>query len=147
VQQTFRSYNILIVEDSPGDAGLIREAFADCGEAYSLIFAANTQAARDLLNKENFDLILWDMSFSNEEGADFIRQIRADARLKSLPVIVLSGTPNPRLAYEAGANAFVSKSMDLDSFFAKIKALMHFWVEIVELPRVPGPDELTSVTR
>lgn len=138
VQHTFRSYNILVVEDNPGDAGLIQEAFADCGKSCTLIFASDTATARDLLKKESFDLLISDMAF--EEGSDFIREIRANPRLKSLPIIVLSEAQNPRPAYEAGANAFVAKSSDVDSFFTKIRALMHFWMEVVELPRVPGGD-------
>ncbi len=119
---------------------LIREAFADCGKACTLTFAENSQSARPLLASQRFDLVISDMGFRSEEGTDFIRGIRADPRLKSIPIIVLSGFPDPRPAYEAGANAFVSKSMDVESFFAKIKALMHFWVEVVELPRLPGQE-------
>jgi CheY-like chemotaxis protein len=145
VQNTFRSYNILVVEDNPGDVVLIREAFAECGKACALTFAEESRAARDILKSQTFDLIISDMGFRNEEGAEFIRAVRADPRLRTIPIIVLSGSPNPRLAYEAGANAFVAKSMDVDSFFAKIRALMHFWVEVVELPRVPGRDIGPSV--
>lgn len=144
MQHTFRSYNVLVIEDNAGDAGLIKEAFADCGKSCNLTFAANTQAGRGLLSTENFDLVVWDLGYASEDGADFIQHIRADSRLKSLPVVVLSGSPNPRPAYEAGANAFVAKSVDLDSFSAKIKALMHFWVEVVELPRLAEPKEVSS---
>jgi CheY-like chemotaxis protein len=140
VQPIFRSYNILVVEDNPGDAVLIREAFAECGKACSLTFAVDSRSAKDLLRSHTFDLVISDMGFRNEEGAEFIRAVRADPRLRSVPLIVLSGSPNPRVAYEAGANAFVAKSIDLETFFAKIKALMHFWVEVVELPRAPGAD-------
>lgn len=135
MQHLFRSYNILVIEDDPGDADLIREAFAECGKACTLRFASNVENARSLLEQQQFDLVLSDIALQSGGGSEFIKEIRSDARLKSLPIIVLSNTPNPRPAYEAGANAFVSKSMDLDSFVSKMKALMHFWVEVVELPR------------
>jgi CheY-like chemotaxis protein len=144
VQQTFRSYNVLVIEDNAGDAGLIKEAFAACGKSCNLTFASNPQAGRDLLSTETFDLVVSDLGYASEDGADFIRHIRADSRLKSLPVVVLSGSANPQPAYEAGANAFVTKSVDLDSFNAKIKALMHFWVEVVELPRLVEPNQVSS---
>jgi CheY-like chemotaxis protein len=140
VHSSFRSYSILVVEDNPGDASLIREAFTDCGKACHLHFAADTSAARTLLDAHHFDLVLSDVAFQNGEGSDFIKEIRSDSRLKTLPIIVLSNAPNARSAYEAGANAFVAKSADLSGFVSKIKALMHFWVDVVELPRLVGPD-------
>ena len=137
MHQTLRTYNILVVEDNPGDVVLIREAFAECGKGCHLSFADNPQAALAALESDTFDLVISDMGTRKDEGADFIRFIRNSERLRTLPVIVLSGSPSSRAAYEAGANAFIAKSMDMDSFFGKIKALMHFWVEVVELPRVP----------
>ena len=138
VQQPFRSYNILVLEDNPEDAQLIREAFSDCGKACSLAFAKDTQQARNLLCSDNFDLLISDMGHRNDEGAQFIRGLRSDTRLKTLPVIVISGSQDSRLAYEAGANAFVVKAADTNGFSSKLKALMHFWIEVVELPRVPA---------
>jgi CheY-like chemotaxis protein len=138
VQHILRSYHILIVEDNPGDVVLIREAFAECGKNCTLTVAENSRAARDLLDTQDFDLVISDMGFRGDEGAEFIRSVRADARLKSVPIIVLSGSPDPRAAYEAGANAFVAKSLDVDTLFTKIKALMYFWVEVVELPHIPA---------
>ena len=138
VQQPFRSYNILVVEDNPEDALLIREAFSDCGKACSLAFAKGAQQARNLLYSDNFDLVISDMGYANDECAEFVRSLRSDTRLKSLPIIVISSSPDSKLAYEAGANAFVAKSADTDGFSSKLKALMHFWIEVVELPRLPG---------
>ena len=130
-----RIYNILVVENNPADAALIHEAFLACGSLCSLTVTDTLVKAGEALRTTPFDLIISDMYLHNAESEDFIRRVRSDPKLKSLPIIVLSGSPNPRPAYEAGANAFVSKSIDADQFFAKIKALMHFWVDIAELPR------------
>jgi CheY-like chemotaxis protein len=138
VTQPFRSYNILVVEDNQEDAVLIREAFSDCGKACSLAFAKDTQQARNLLSSDNFDLVISDMGYRNDEGAEFIHAIRSDTRLKTLPIIVISRSLDSRVAYEAGANAFVAKSADTDGLSSKLRALMHFWMEVVELPRLPG---------
>ncbi len=134
MQSPRRSYNILVVEDNPGDAHLIQEAFRECGHACILHFADTTGAARRLLQAYRFDMVLSDMGVKNGETADFIREIRADVHLKVLPVVVLSGSPDPRPAYEAGANAFIPKTMNMEEFFSKIQALMHFWVDVAELP-------------
>ncbi len=135
-----RSYNILVVEDNPGDAHLIREAFRECGHDCNLQFAETPAAANQLLETQVFDFMLSDMGLRVGESADLIRKIRRDSRLKTLPVIVLSGSPDPRPAYEAGANAFISKTMDMDQLFSKIQALMHFWVKVAELPPSPARD-------
>lgn len=130
-----RICSILVVEDNPPDANLIHEAFRECGSACKLTLTETLEKAEEALRTTPFDLVLSDLHLQNGASEEFIRRIRSDSRLKSLPIIVLSGSSNPRPAYEAGANAFVSKSMDVDQFFAKIKALMHFWVDVAELPR------------
>lgn len=129
-----RSYNVLVVEDNPGDAHLIGEAFRECGHDCQLRFAETFEAAEELLKEQLFDLVLSDMGVRAGESGEFIRAIRSDGRLNTVPIIVLSGTPNPRLAYEAGANAFIPKSMDMEEFFSNIHALMHFWVRVAVLP-------------
>ena len=68
------------------------------------------------------------------EGLALLNAIRADDRLKATPVIVLSGVSDPLHVYEAGANAFISKDGDIDTFFRKIKTLMEFWVNVAEMP-------------
>lgn len=130
-----RNYNILVVEDNPGDAHLMREAFRECGQVCNLQFAETLRIARQLLDLHSFDLLLSDMGVGNGESFEFIRGIRSNDRLKTLPIVVVSGAPDPRPAYEAGANAFISKTMDMDQFFSKIHALMHFWTQVAELPR------------
>ena len=54
-----------------------------------------------------------------------------------LPIVVLSGTFDPTPAYLAGANAFVRKPGDMQEFFSKIQAIMHFWVDVAKLPGPP----------
>ena len=129
-----RTYNILVVEDNPGDAHLIREAFRECGTNCLVEFAESTGEAKAILERKIFDLMLSDMGVRNGESADFIRSIRADERLKTMPIVVLSGSPDVQPAYAAGANAFIAKTMDMDQFFAKVRDLMHFWIEVAELP-------------
>lgn len=127
-------YEILVVDDSEGDIRLIQEAFSECGYRCRMTHTDSLEAAKQLLRGKTFHLVLSDMG-RNDAGVELIKSIRSDERLKATPVVVLSGMWDPRPAYEAGANAFISKVPDLDEFFGKIKALMHFWVDIAELPR------------
>lgn len=134
MQASRRTYNILVVEDNSGDVNLLREAFNECDCACNLEFVDSNSDAMQLLRQQKFDLVLSDMGIPNGETGEFIRAIRSDPRLKLVPIIVFSGSPDPRVAYEAGANAFIAKTMDMDQFFFKIETLMRFWTEVAELP-------------
>ncbi|MBV8828669.1 MAG: response regulator [Acidobacteriaceae bacterium] len=133
---TYRTYQILVVEDNEGDRHLIVEAFKECGLHCVLSLAGTVSSALELLREHGFDLIITDMSVPNGEAkSGLIETVRSDNRWKATPIIVLSGAYNALPAYEAGANAFISKSMDMDEFFERIRALMRFWTEVAELPR------------
>ncbi len=132
-----RPYNLLVVEDNEGDAHLIREAFRESGFDCVLHFVASTGSGLEILQTQLIDIILSDMSIRTPGGETFLNLVRSDPRWKTIPVIVLSGSYDSHPAYEAGANAFILKSMDMDEFFGKIKSLMHFWVDIAELPARP----------
>ena len=130
---TPRIYEILALDDNEGDLRLIQEAFAECGHSCHLTCTKSIQDAVKILQTKTFDLVLSDMG-PTCEGIELVRVIRGDDRLRATPVIVLSGMVNASPAYEAGANAFISKSADLDTFFARVRSLMHFWVNVAELP-------------
>lgn len=133
VHTASRIYEILAVDDNEADLRLIEEAFSECGYSCHLTCTNSIETALQILQTKAIDLVLSDMGPRYENG-EFIRMIRGDDRLKPTPVIVLSGMIDPRPAYAAGANAFVSKAADLDTFFARVKDLMHFWVNVAELP-------------
>ncbi len=130
-----RRLKILVVEDNPGDVLLIQEAFRECELRCELAIADSIAEAIRLAEQNRFDLVISDMSVSNDESATFFEWMRSQDRLKSTPIVVVSGILNPSRAYAAGANAFVAKSTDLDRFFEKIRAMMDFWVNVAELPR------------
>jgi two-component system chemotaxis response regulator CheY len=136
VQHRSRNYNILVVRDNSRNDLLIRETVAECGTACHITVAETAAAATHLLDSQTFDLLISETGTQTEPTVKMIRAVRSDPRLKSLPVIVLSDSTNSRLAYEAGANAFVEKPANGDSLLAKVRALLHFWLEVVELPRI-----------
>lgn len=114
---------------------LIQEAFRECELRCDLAIADTIAEAIRLAKENRFDLVISDMSVSNDESATFFEWMRSQDQLKSTPIVVVSGNLNPSRAYAAGANAFVAKSTDVDRFFEKIRAMMDFWVNVAELPR------------
>ncbi len=139
-------YAILAIEDSEADAYLIREAFRECGHGCVLTFVPSLEAAQRVLNADHFDLVISDMGTDSQEFTTFMRSIRSNAKLRTLPIIVLSGSLNVNLAYEAGANAFVAKTASLDKLFENVKALMHFWVGVATLPSLKPGRKLSAIT-
>ncbi len=127
-----RRLRVLVVEDNPGDILLIQEAVHDCDVDCALSFASTIAQAIHLAAETRFDLVISDMSISNDETAKFFEWIRAREGRKTTPIIVFSGIFDPTPAYQAGANVFVAKSADVDEFFGKIRELMHFWVHVAD---------------
>jgi len=123
---------ILVIEDNPADALLIREAFSECGYRCELTIAESPSRAEEVLASYKFHIVLCDCG----EGNGAARLIGAVRRHQPrVPVVVLSGYPDPHPAYDAGANAFVRKAANLEDFFGRVRDIMHFWVAVAELPK------------
>lgn len=114
-----RCAEILVVEDNPGDAVLLREAFSDLGSGVRLSFARDgLEALHYLRREEGFsrtaipDLIVLDLKMPGMDGLTFLRVRRYDPELKDLAVVVLTGSdaPDDREAARAlGARSFFTK--------------------------------------
>ncbi|MGI9071211.1 MAG: response regulator [Bryobacteraceae bacterium] len=133
MMSTPRTYEILAIDDNEADLRLIQEAFAECGHSCHLTCTNSIHDTVKILQTETFDLVLSEMG-PTCEGSELVRVIRGDDRRRATPIIVLSAIIDPSPAYAAGANAFVAKGADLDTFFARIRDVMHFWVNVAELP-------------
>jgi CheY-like chemotaxis protein len=127
-----RTYRILVVEDNPADAFVIQQAFQECGCPCRLTFAESHEEAQQMVSPKLFDLVLSDFGTLIEPATAFVQSVRA--RYPRLPSVILSGGSNPNIAYDAGATAFIKKVPDLQRFFEKIRGLMHFWIDVAELP-------------
>ena len=123
---------ILAIEDNPADLFILEEAIKESGYSCELSFVESHAEAASLLSQQTFQLILSDFGSRRKEAADFIQLARIVA--PRVPIVILSGSPDPNVAYDAGANAFVRKVADLTQFYAKIRSLLHFWVDVAELP-------------
>lgn len=83
------------------------------------------------------DLILLDLGLPGIGGFEVLRRLRADTRTKGLPIVVLTSSQEKediRLAYECGANSFVSKSDTPDLMFQRLRMLPVYWLELNRLP-------------
>jgi CheY-like chemotaxis protein len=130
-------YAVLAIEDNDADALLLREAFKEAGLPCKLEIVPTPSEASHLINGTRFDLVICTMSSDPRSCHESIRAIWANDDMSLVPIIVLSGSHDVNAAYEAGANALVSKTADLDRFFRDIKSLLHFWLDAAKLPQKP----------
>jgi two-component system response regulator len=131
---------ILLVEDNPGDAQLMRIAFAEAlPEARLSVVGDGETALRTLLAAgPPPDLILLDLNLPRLSGHELLAGLRAaeDAALRRTPVVVLSSSraaADVERSYELGAS-HVAKPQDMDGLLAVAEALARPWFATVTLP-------------
>ncbi len=131
------------MEDNPGDAQLVRMAFAEALPAARVSVATDGEAALARLREEGPpDLLLLDLNLPRLSGHEVLESIKSDAALRRLPVVVLSSSQaeaDVTRSYELGANAHVAKPGDIDALFALIETLARYWFDAVTLPGGTAP--------
>lgn len=136
---------ILLVEDSPGDVILTKEALNEYKIVNNLHVAQNGLEALDFLyqrgkfeNAIRPDIILLDLNLPKMDGREVLKQIKSDSDLKTIPVVILSTSDADEdimSAYKNYANCYITKPIDLDQFVKVVKSLQSFWLSIVKLPQ------------
>src|SRR5690349_80894 len=105
-----RSIRVLLIEDNPGDARLVRELLTEEGDRFGIVLVGSLREARDRLSVETFDVVLLDLSLPDSQGFGTISSIRA--QVPAMPLIVLTGFDDADFAVaavEAGAQDFLVK--------------------------------------
>ncbi|HEY1374138.1 MAG TPA: response regulator [Candidatus Binatia bacterium] len=137
--------NILLVEDNPGDVRLTMEALKE-GKILNEIRVAEdgVEAIAYLRRAGKYagaprpDLILLDLNLPRKNGRDVLEEIKGDADLKKIPVVVLTTSAAERDilgAYNLHANCYITKPVDLEQFMRVVQSIEDFWLTIVKLPQ------------
>ena len=127
--ETATEHTILIVDDNPDDIEITRIILSRMGRALKVEEATSGEAALKRLRDGNElpALILLDIKMPGMSGLDTLRRIRADGRLKAIPVIIVTSSAlesDEKEAYAAGADNFLHKSIDLDCFSREVESLL-----------------------
>ncbi len=135
---------VLLVEDSPGDVRLTREALHEANRAIHLHIAFDGVEAMAFLTRAGShvsaprpDLILLDLNLPRMDGREVLAQIKADENLKTIPTIILTTSEAEAdivKSYELQANCFLSKPVQLAAFESLVKSINDFWLTKVKLP-------------
>jgi len=131
---------VLLVEDDPGDALLVREALADDERVDEISVASDGVYALEQLNDSRLplpDLILLDLNLPRMDGRELLAEIKREPRFAPIPVVVLTTSDaesDVMRSYELHANAFVTKPRDLNRFLSVVREIDRFFVSIAKLP-------------
>jgi chemotaxis family two-component system response regulator Rcp1 len=146
---------VLLVEDSPGDVRLTREAFREANGAIHLHVAADGVEAMAFLRREGAhagaprpDLILLDLNLPRMDGREVLTHIKEDDSLKTIPTVILTTSEAEAdilKSYQLQANCYLTKPVQLEAFETVIKSISDFWLTKVKLPQqVAGAVEGTK---
>lgn len=136
--------DVLLVEDDPGDVELTREGL----EAGRVLVNLHTvddglKALRYLRREEPYadaprpDIILLDLNLPRMDGREALKEIKADERLRSIPVVVLTTSEADAdilKCYDLGASCYISKPVGFDEFLKVVRSLEDFWFTVVKIP-------------
>lgn len=137
-------YNILLIEDNPGDVRLTEEAFRESKKNVNLeVVTDGIEALKFLRKEEDYldkvtpDLILLDLNLPKRDGREVLEIIKTDRHLKRIPVVVLTTSKaevDILKSYDLHANCFINKPIDFDNFFDIIHRIEEFWLSTIILP-------------
>ncbi|MEP6669645.1 MAG: response regulator [Chthoniobacter sp.] len=136
--------DILLVEDSPTDALITREALKQAKVLNRLHHVEDGYEAMDFLHRRGEftdaprpGLILLDLNLPKRSGLAVLAEIKEDPHLQTIPVVVLTtskATNEVEAAYRHHANCFITKPVEFRDMARCIRALENFWFSIVTLP-------------
>lgn len=135
---------ILLIEDSRGDIGLIEEVFEEAKIRNNLYVAEDGEEAIQFLNKKGHyadvprpDIILLDLNLPKKDGREVLDEVKRDETLRNIPIVVLTTSKAEEdilKSYNLHANAYITKPVDFEQFIKVIKSIEDFWLEVVKLP-------------
>ncbi len=131
---------ILLVEDSEADARFTIEALKEGKISNKVHVAVDGEAALAFLRDKSHrrpDLILLDLNLPGLDGREVLAEIKADAELGIIPVVVLTTSraeEDVLRSYQLHASCFITKPVDLNQFMKVIQSIEEFWLAVVRLP-------------
>ncbi len=145
-----RPIEILLVEDSPGDERLMKEALKESTVPHHISVARDGDQAIAFLRKKNGyadaarpDVILLDLNLPGKDGQEVLAEIKKDPDLMTIPVAVLTTSCAHRdvvRAYTLHANCYINKPMELQEFAKVVQAFEEFWLRTATLPNAYSDD-------
>lgn len=147
-----RPFEVLLVEDDPGDVAMTREALSAATAPVRLSVVSDGDEAVAFLKRSaphqdavRPDLVLLDLNLPRLSGHEVLAQVKSDEELRCIPVVVLTTSraeDDVARSYQLNANAYVAKPMGYAQFHEAVRKVDEFFLSVVELPPKemgPGP--------
>lgn len=134
-------FDILLVEDEPADANLVRSALKTNKVFCNLHHEMDGVDALAFLRRQDAprpDLILLDLNMPRMNGREFLAEIKKDPELSGTPVVVLTTSDVERdvvASYKLGAAGYITKPVDMEQFIDAIRQLDNYWFTLTRLPK------------
>ncbi len=139
------NFHILLVEDEPADAHLVKIALHENHLLIDLQHVVDGREALEYLQHQGPrfadtqlpDLILLDLNMPRMDGREFLAVLKKDPDLCKIPVVVLTTSEVERdilSSYQLGAAGYITKPVDVTQFMAAMSNLGHYWFALVRLP-------------
>ncbi|CAK0778134.1 Response regulator Rcp1 [Gammaproteobacteria bacterium] len=137
---------ILLAEDEPADAHLIKFALNESGLLTDLHHVVDGREALEFLRQQGPQfadaprpaLILLDLNMPRMDGRECLAAIKKDETLRDIPVVILTTSEVERdiaASYNLGAAGYITKPMDIRQFITIIHQLGEYWIKLVRLPQ------------
>ena len=139
---------ILMAEDDEDDRLLAQDAFLESRLANPLFFVNDGEELLDYLynrgyyvSKEHFPLpglILLDLNMPRKDGREALKEIKSDAKLRQIPIIVLTTSKEEEdilRSYSLGISSFITKPVTFEQLVEVIQCIGQYWFEIVSMPQ------------
>ncbi len=145
MENTIKNVEYLLVEDNPNDAELIMRALKKIINTDNLLLLEDGEDALNFLfEKEEFEdkeynklikAIFLDLKLPKINGLEVLKEIKANQNLQKIPVIVFTSSKEDfdiKTAYDLGANSYVVKPMEYNSFSETIISIGNYWINLNE---------------
>ena len=146
MRQDNRAITILIADSNAADRSLVEQAFHENGRGHALVFVQDGMELFQYLRQKGRyaepgsthrpTLILLDLDLPGTDGRLVLAELKADAELRSIPVVVLTHSCDEEdilFAYQLGAAGFIVKPTELNDLTEVVKVLSQYWFDVVEL--------------
>lgn len=139
-----RPVQILIVEDNPADARLVREVMRESKILNEIHHVLDGVEAMAFLRHEGKykevprpNIIFLDLNMPRKDGREVLKEVKSSTEFRRIPVVIMTSSQAEEdiaRAYDQHANCYVRKPIDFQQFYNVVMTIENFWFTAVELP-------------
>lgn len=139
MKNNLKNIDYLLIEDNPNDAELIVRGLKKVINTENLLILDDGEKAIDyLLNndtfsneKNNLKVIFLDLKLPKISGLDILKELKTNIRFQKIPIVVLTSSKEDydiKTAYSLGANSYIVKPMEYETFISTIASIGKYWI-------------------